>query len=214
MFCEGCGAELSGDSSFCEHCGKPVQSLGPTVPVAQQQPITYPVATRAKIAGPMTLGGKPLSSIIIITTMGFCGLLVFISTFMAWVSGSVVGQSVTSSSGWEGVIHPGPSANFLFAWSDGIFMFSGFWSMILGLALVGCAVLLFIDRPIGGILSIVVGAVGFFIAMVDIVMVYTRVSSMLSEYGNISVHPGTGLWVLLLFSIGAAVTGILNYTSG
>ena len=227
MYCEECGAQLPDDSKFCESCGAQALPHAPAGVIGQpgaptrmpgvgaaktgvpsrtlpRGPAIRPTgAARARIAMPASITGRSLASWLILLSVLVCGVLVLISTFLPWVTAGSAG----GVSGWYGMIHPGESAIFLFAWGDGAFFFSGFWSLILGIGLIVCSFLMFLEWDKSRVLCISLGAGGLLVALVDIVMVYAKIRGMLGY----PVHAGAGLWIMFLFAAGAITAGILSY---
>jgi hypothetical protein len=74
------------------------------------------------------------------SAIGAAGLLIVISTFLAWISFF----NFFSVSGWSTMVHPlgANTSNFLFVSEEGVLFFTGFWSLLLGSAVIGGAVML------------------------------------------------------------------------
>src|SRR5665647_171954 len=125
---------------------------------------------------------------------GASGVLVIISTFFSWISGSgVTGWSMMSRGGF------GTSQNFLFSTGGSRIVFSGFWSLLFGVLVVAGAVTLVTGWGGANGLVLAGGILGLGISVVSIVMIYT--------VKPIALAPGVGLWLFAVFSLIAAVAG-------
>lgn len=86
--------------------------------------------------------------------LGIFGLVIIVSTFLQWVS-ATGGYFIISSNptGWDFMVHGGSTGfgNFAYISAGGVLYFSGFWSLVLGLAVINGAVLLFMRIGLGGI---------------------------------------------------------------
>jgi len=99
---------------------------------------------------------------------GVSGVLVIISTFFSWISGSgVTGWSMMSKGGF------GSSQNFLFSTGGSRIVFSGFWSLLFGVLIVGGAVTLITGWGGANGLVLTAGILGLIISVLSIVMIYT-----------------------------------------
>lgn len=125
---------------------------------------------------------------------GASGVLMIISTFLTWISGSgMTGWSMMSSSGF------GTTRNFLFSVGASKIVFTGFWSLILGILVVAGAVTLVTGWGGANGLVLTGGILGLAISVVSIVMLYTVKPT--------AIAPGVGLWLFAVFSLIAAVAG-------
>ena len=125
---------------------------------------------------------------------GVSGVLVIISTFFSWISGSgVTGWSMMSKGGF------GSSQNFLFSTGGSRIVFSGFWSLLFGVLIVAGAVTLITGWGGANGLVLTAGVLGLIISVLSIVMIYTLKLQ--------SLTPGAGLWMFAVFSLIAAVAG-------
>ena len=125
---------------------------------------------------------------------GASGIMMIISTFMAWISGiSMTGWSMMSSSGF------GTRQNFLFSMAGSKIVFTGFWSLLFGILVVAGAVTLVTGW--GGANSLVLtgGILGLGVSVVSIVMIYT--------VKPVALAPGVGLWLFAVFSLIATIAG-------
>src|SRR5450830_1349661 len=111
---------------------------------------------------------------------GVSGVLVIISTFFSWISGSgVTGWSMMSKGGF------GTSQNFLFSTGGSRIVFSGFWSLLFGVLIVAGAVTLITGWGGANGLVLTAGILGLIISVLSIVMIYTLKLQ--------SLTPGAGL---------------------
>ena len=125
---------------------------------------------------------------------GASGVLVIISTFFSWISGSgVTGWSMMSKGGF------GTSQNFLFSTGGSRIVFTGFWSLLFGVLIVAGAVTLITGWGGANGLVLTAGILGLIISVLSIVMIYT--------VKLLSLTPGAGLWMFAVFSLIAAVAG-------
>ena len=134
------------------------------------------------------------SAPIIGVVAGASGVLMIISSFLAWISGSVMtGWSMMSSSGF------GTTRNFLFSMGASKIVFTGFWSLIFGILVVAGAVTLVTGWGGANGLVLTGGILGLAVSVVSIVMLYT--------VKPVAIAPGVGLWLFAVFSLIAAVAG-------
>lgn len=112
--------------------------------------------------------------------------------------------------------------NFVMRVGDGLFFFTGFWALILGVVMVIGALLLFLKQKSAGMaVCIIAGSIGFILGIVNIVMAYTSwnifsaagitVRIPKEMEGLVSFGAGAGLYILVIFSAIAVVAGILAY---
>jgi hypothetical protein len=125
---------------------------------------------------------------------GASGIVMIISTFLAWISGSgMSGWSMMFSSGF------GTTQNFLFSIGASKIIFTGLWSLLFGILVIAGAVTLLTGWGGANGLVLTAGILGLAISVVSIVMIYT--------VKPIALAPGTGLWLFAVFSLIAAVAG-------
>lgn len=128
---------------------------------------------------------------------GASGIVMIISTFLAWISGSgVTGWSMMFSSGF------GTAHNFLFSTGASKIVFTGFWSLLFGILVVAGAVTLVTGWGGANGLVLTGGMLGFAISVVSIIMIYS--------VKLIALAPGPGLWLFAVFSLIAAVAGVVG----
>ena len=134
-----------------------------------------------------------------LVTLG-CGLVVILSTFLPWAS--MLGFNV---SGWRMMsnVAGSNSGNFLFASGEGMLIFTGFWSLLVGVAIaVGIGVLLS-GRRSGGRVAQVAGGLGLVLSIINAVMFYTH-----------RLSAGIGLWMFIAFSVAAVILAQLAIRAG
>jgi hypothetical protein len=125
---------------------------------------------------------------------GASGIVMIISTFLVWISGSgMSGWRMMSSNGF------GTTHNFLFSTGASKIIFTGFWSLLFGIIVVAGAVTLVTGWGGANGLVLTGGILGLGISVVSIVMLYT--------VKPVAIAPGVGLWLFAVFSLIAAVSG-------
>jgi hypothetical protein len=125
---------------------------------------------------------------------GASGIIMIISTFLAWISGrGVTGWSMMFSRGF------GTAHNFLFSTGASKIVFTGFWSLLFGILVIAGAVTLLTGWGGANGLVLTGGILGFTISVVSIIMIYS--------VKPIAIAPGPGLWLFAVFSLIAAVAG-------
>jgi len=153
-----------------------------------QQPMQQPYAEQRRRRMPY-----PAAPIIGVLA-GASGIVMIISTFLVWISGSgMSGWRMMSSSGF------GTTRNFLFSVGASRIIFTGFWSLLLGILVVAGAVTLVTGWGGANGLVLTAGILGLAFSVVSIVMIYT--------IKPIALAPGAGLWLFAVFSLIAAVAG-------
>ncbi len=134
------------------------------------------------------------------------GVLVLVSTFLAWGTGP---RGVMSLTGWDwfdigrsGGGASGDIVNPLFVYSDGFPLFTGLCSLIAGilLALLGGLMLLTRGKAWGGI--------AIFFAVISLGMAVTNLTTILRSEG---VSLGVGTYLFLLFSLLGIVGGGMSF---
>jgi hypothetical protein len=217
MFCQQCGAVVQEGQTFCDDCSRKIfaqQSQGaPGDVFAAQPPVTPPGQvtqyleghstglTYGAAAGQLTATRRSDNARLVLgLTIGAMtsGLIVLLSTFLAWVSSAgyefVVGVNPT---GWTFLTRGGSSGgNFAWIRAEGILYFSGLWSILAGLGIIAGAVMLLLGYKQGGRVAGIAAVVGAGTAMLNLVM------TLKLENGI-----GIGIWLFLLFSIVAVVCG-------
>jgi hypothetical protein len=98
--------------------------------------------------------------------------------------------------------------NFLVRTGETV-LFTGFWSLLFGAAIIAAAALIVLRKKAGGIAALGVGGVGLVMAVVNITMVYTTMQPDSEVSSMMSVGSGVGLWMFLAFSLIAVAAGII-----
>jgi hypothetical protein len=171
---------------------RPVQP--PYQPQYQPQYGYAPQAPRPEEGG--SDSGMVLTILGIVTAL--FSVLIFISTFLPWITISGV-----SRSGFNLMTSPGQGF-FMISWGWGGILFSGFFSLLFGALMIIPVILLLLNKRSGGSWCIGLGVLLFFIALVDVIMIY----STFSDYGGASV--GAGLWSLLASAVVVLACGIVG----
>ncbi|MHB8895715.1 MAG: hypothetical protein ACYC99_11150 [Candidatus Geothermincolia bacterium] len=141
----------------------------------------------------------PGESTIILTVLGIVAALgavmVFVSTFLPWVA---VGGASQSGNNLMTMTAKG---NFAVRWGWGGILFTGIFSLIIGGLMIIPVILLLLNKRSGASWGITLGVIGFFIALVNVIMIY-------ATYNGASA--GGGLWVFLGGSIVLLACGIIG----
>ena len=128
---------------------------------------------------------------------GASGIVMIISTFLEWISGSgMTGWSMMFSSGF------GTTRNFLFSMGASKIVFTGFWSLLFGILVIAGAVTLMTGWGGANGLVLTGGILGLGLSVVSIIMIYTL--------KPVAFAPGPGLWLFAVFSLIAAVAGAVG----
>ena len=175
---------------------QPGQPYQPAVPGAPQYAQPYaPVAT-----------GKRGSTVLGLISLIMGGVMIG-STFLAWVSASAFGSSVTAT-GWDylrgasGAI--GGSNLVIVLTGNGVVFFTGFFSLLLGLLIMVFSIVMFFRRRIGGVIVFIFALVATGVAAVDVAMVFSKMPG-----GS----PGVGLWMFVGAAFVALILGIVGLAS-
>lgn len=191
----------NGTSRIDERPIRPVASSGPQE-WQREQPGGGNYPTQGNYAGNIPSRGRGgIDPRTVMTILGIfasvCAVMVFISTFLPWFSVNGV-----SHTGME-LMTMDAQGFFMIRWGGGGIIFTGFFSLLFGALMLIAAILLFVDNRGGAIWSITIGVFGFFLALVNIIMVYTT-------YDAPSAAPGIGQWLMLGFSIIILVCGAVG----
>jgi hypothetical protein len=125
-------------------------------------------------------------------------VMVFISSFLPWISSQ--GAQGVSTTGIQ-LMTANIEGFFMIRWGWGGILFTGFFGLVFGAVMLIPAILLLLNRRSGATWSIVTGVLGFFIALVNIIMVF-------STYEG--VKASAGLWLMLVFSVIVLLCGIIG----
>lgn len=131
-------------------------------------------------------------------------VLEFISSFLPWVTTGAVSNSGINLMTSRGL---GFQGFFMIRWGWGGILFTGFFSLFFGALMLIPVILFLLNNPDGASWAIVLGVLVFFIALVNIIMVYSTLNAS---------GVGAGLWVMLASAIVLLVCGIvaLRFSSG
>lgn len=202
--CSACGAMLQPGQAFCVNCGR---SAGIGAPEAVGSRAMTPFAKNAAAAQYFDVVLSHLGKLLL-AAVSFCGLIVFLSTFMGWL-GIQSSDGSMNLSGWFLTAHPSvASGNFLFIKSGSMLFFSGIWALGLGLLIMGMAGSMFYEYSFNKwLVTVVACSLGILLAFVDMIMIYSHSGKAL-EHFDLLVDPGAGVWVFLIFGILALVSVI------
>lgn len=226
IYCNLCGAEIPDEEIRCRSCGAvmplPDEYYPPDEPYQQppgetgyqgEQQYFSPGDAYQQIpqyghqpsyqreAAPVSKFEvtKDTTTMAFSIATGVSGLVVFFSTFLPWIK-----FWIFSSTGWYVVLHAGESGNgnFLYVSGEGALFFTGFWSLLIGLAVIAGGVMLLLEYPVGGRIAQLSGALGALLCLISMITMYTHNGSA-----------GIGLWLFLLFSIASGIVGELAIKS-
>ena len=136
-------------------------------------------------------------ALIALAISGACGLVIFISTFLPWISFG----GLFNASGWSYMVNSGQmGGNFVWFSGGGVLFFTGVFSILVGLVVVaGVALFFFKGLFIGVRTAQVAGGIGAVLALINMITLYTRLGGS-----------GFGMWVCLVFCIAAAISAELG----
>ena len=124
------------------------------------------------------------------------GLLIIITTFLPWLTLGGVG----SASGWNAMLHGSAGGGFsVYIHGEGVLFFTGFWSIVVGLAVIAGAVLLFMRNTLGCWVARIAAGLGFLFAIL---------STMTAIFHGVTV--GAGLWMFNIFAIAAGIVAVYS----
>jgi hypothetical protein len=124
------------------------------------------------------------------------GLLIIITTFLPWLS--LMGIHI--GSGWNAMLHGSGGGGFsIFVHGEGVLFFTGFWSIVVGLAVITGGVLLFMRYTVGSWVAWIAGGIGVLFSVLSILTVVTH-----------SLSAGIGLWLFNLLSVVAVVVSVMS----
>lgn len=139
------------------------------------------------------------------------GVVIFLTTFMSWLRG-FTGWDLMTRSGFTG---SGAANNLLWRVPPGrsLLVFTGFWSMLIGILMFVAGLLMIWRHRSGGSLATLFGAIGTAIGVWNIVNIYVlktgfTVPGVAAAIGN--VVPGIGVWLFAIISFVALIHGILG----
>lgn len=214
MLCPYCGNNVWGSTGYCEICSYPFYQQSYQFYGQQMQGYQQPYGYYQQPQGQAHLAGfgQPYATgnYVIAIILGVVALLSVACTFLPWISvggsGGVTGLQIMTTTG---------QGFFMFRWGGGSFFFTGFWSIVLGAVLVLPVILAFLEKPKNW-LYILTGSLTLVVAVLDIVMVYTKFKGGgLTESAagmSISVNAGIGLWLLLACAVITIVCGVGGYS--
>lgn len=164
---------------------------------AYQQPAAYPAAYPAAARASSQRGGAFYVGAAIVL---ICGLLVLVSTFMAWFS--VEGFGAASITGWE---TRDAIENGFFDVEDGKPLFSGYFSLILGglTLLLGALLIATSSKGLAGLILVL------FLVSLGIAAVNTYSILTIGD-GVFGYTLGVGMYMFLAGSVGGLIGSIVS----
>jgi len=106
---------------------------------------------------------------------------------------------LSGGSGWQMMLHGNSGGFAIIITGEGVVFFTGIWSMLVGLAVITGAVMLFMRMTLGGWVARIAGLVGMGTSLVSIVTLLTH-----------GLGAAIGLWLFNLFSLAAIIVGSLT----
>jgi putative ABC transport system ATP-binding protein len=141
------------------------------------------------------------------------GVLMFVSTFLPWVSGNS-GYGLVSLLAYRGSAYGG---NFLVRTYSGksAVLFTGIWSMLFALLVLAAGAAVLARRSRAAWVGLLAGLAGTALALADIVVIYLELQAGSLAGGTSPViHPGAGLWMFLGLSVAASALAAVVLVSG
>lgn len=181
-------ARSPGPGGLVSATGPPGWQQGP--PPGQPQYGYRPVVPQQRRGAGSTMVTTILG---IVVALGM--VMVFVSSFLPWITSAGASTSGVSLMTMQG------EGFFMIRWGWGGILFTGFFGLVIGALMIIPAILLLLNKGGGSSWAIVTGVFGFFMALVNVILIY-------ATYGNGSA--GAGLWLMLAFSIVVLVCGIVG----
>lgn len=139
------------------------------------------------------------------------GIVILLTTFMTWIRGLTGWDLMAGTEFTGGTLQ----SNFLWRVPSGrsLLVFTGFWSLLIGVLMVVSGLLMIWRHRSGGSLATLFGAIGTAIGVWNLVNIYVlrtgfRVPGVTIGGGNIV--PGIGIWLFTIISFIALIHGILG----
>ena len=167
--------------------GVPADAFGPSYGAAQaaQGPRTRTVSMKGSDEKRMMWFSIAITAL---------GALIVITTFLPWLT--LMGFKL--GSGWNAMMHGSSSNGFSFyIHGEGVLFFTGFWSILVGLAVITGGVMLYMHYTLGSWIAWIAGGVG----------VLCSVRSTLTFVTH-SLSAGAGLWLFNLASLAALIVSV------
>jgi hypothetical protein len=119
------------------------------------------------------------------------GLLIVITTFLPWLSA----MSMNLGSGWDAMLHGSGGGGFsVYIHGEGVMFFTGFWSIVVGLAVITGAVLFYKRNIVGCWVANIAAVIGVFLSCATTMTIVTH-----------GISAGFGLWLFNLASLAAVI---------
>jgi hypothetical protein len=124
------------------------------------------------------------------------GILIIVATFLPWLQ--LMGFKL--GSGWSAMMHGGSSNGFaFFIHGEGVLFFTGFWSILVGLAVITGGVMLYMRYTAGSWIARIAGGLGVIFSSLTIITIVTH-----------GLGAGVGLWLFNLMSLAAVIVSVLS----
>jgi hypothetical protein len=127
---------------------------------------------------------------------GACGLLVIIATFLPWLTY----PGVKGATGWSTMVQGMHGGFSLVLRAPGVMFFTGFWSLLLGSAIVTGGVLLLLGSAYGARVVQVAGLISVVLVLFSIITASTN-----------GLTVGIGLWMFNFLALAASVLAQLTF---
>jgi hypothetical protein len=171
-----------GDAFGQQQYGQPLGAVQPAKP-----PRTYTVAMSKQDEKRVLWYSTALVSL---------GSLTVITTFLPWLT--VMGFNL--GSGWNAMLHRSSSGGFsVYIHGEGVMFFTGFWSIIVGLAIIVGAVMLYRGYTAGVWVARIAGGFG---------VLFSVLTTMTVSFNGMTA--GIGLWLFNIFSLAAMIVAVLS----
>ena len=159
------------------------------------QPYGAAQAARAPQTRTRSLSGKDETRIMWFSgAVVALGVLIVITTFLHWLH--FMGFQL--GSGWNAMMHGSSGNGFsIFIHGEGVLFFTGFWSILVGLAVITGGVMLFMRYTAGSWVARIAGGAGVICSAMTIITIVTH-----------SLSAGAGLWLFNLASLAALIVSV------
>jgi hypothetical protein len=167
--------------------GIPADAFGPSYGAAQ--------AARVPQTRTRSMSGKDEKRVMWFSgAVTALGVLIVITTFLPWLQ--IMGFQL--GSGWNAMMHGSSGNGFsLFIHGEGVLFFTGFWSILVGLAVITGGVMLFMRYTAGSWVARIAGGAGVICSAMTIITIVTH-----------SLSAGAGLWLFNLVSLATVIVSV------
>ena len=130
------------------------------------------------------------------TALWALGLMTIVTTFLPWLT--VMGFNL--GSGWNAMLHGSSNGGFsIFIHGEGVLFFTGFWSILIGFAVIVGAVMLYKGYTAGVWVARIAGFFG---------VLFSVLTTMTVSFNGMTA--GIGLWLFNIFSLAAVIVAVLS----